>query len=99
MSYKGEKSKQKQEPIIDSATDQPTSLARQIERKLLGIRGRRQAVELPSVYEEVALVVFDFEQRQPKLHATFPDQSSPLRIERFFDELVGHFRRRNTYIP
>lgn len=99
MSYKGSRKREMREPLIDPGTGRPTNLALQIERKLLGIRGRRQPVELPSVYEEVALAVFDFEADQPRLHREFPGPKSPLRIERFFDALVGHFQRRNTYVP
>ena len=99
MSYKGTGDDGAREPLIDPGTGRPTNLALQIERKLLGIRGRRQPVELPSVYEEVALAVFDFEADQPRLHREFPGPKSLLRIERFFDALVGHFQRRNTYVP
>lgn len=99
MSFKGSGADEMPEPLIDPSTGGPTNLALQIERKLLGIRGRKQPVELPSVYEEVALAVFDFGLKRPKLHPDFPRPESPLRIERFYEELVGHFQRRNTYVP
>jgi hypothetical protein len=99
MSTKGKKTV-RPEPLIDPTTQQPTELARQIERKLLGIRGRQKPVELASVYEEVALAVIDFKaQPTARLNLTFPDPASPLRIERFYDNLVAHFHQRNTYIP
>lgn len=97
LSSKGKKGSE--EPLIDQKTGKPTPLALQIERKLLGIRGREKPVEMPAVYEEVALAVFDFEAPTARLNLTFPAPSSPLRIERFYDELVGHYRRRNTYVP
>ena len=96
MSYKS--SKKTPEPLIDKANN-PTPLARQIERKMLGIRGREKPVEMPSVYEEVALAVFDFGPDSARLRTDFPTPDSPLRIERFFDALVKHFKDRNSYVP
>ncbi|MBX5484011.1 MAG: hypothetical protein IRZ16_19475 [Myxococcaceae bacterium] len=84
------------EEIIDGHGE-PSPLARQIEGKLRGITGRAKPVELPTIYEEVALVVFDFDGERPKLHPNFPGPD--LRIETFYDRLVGRFRERNHYLP
>jgi hypothetical protein len=84
------------ERIIDEE-GKPTPLARQIEAKLRGIRGRQKPVELPTTYEEVALAVFDFGAKKPRLNTRFP--SAELRIEPFYDRLVASFRDRNKYVP
>ncbi|HEX2572680.1 MAG TPA: hypothetical protein VH877_24235 [Polyangia bacterium] len=85
------------EPLIDPMSGQPTSTATSIERKLLAAAGRKQSVDLASSYEAIALVVLDFSQSLPTVHPTFPDPA--LRIEGFFDRLVGSFRERNRYLP
>lgn len=81
---------------VVEADGSPTTLGKQIAAKLLGIRGRRSAGESPTTYEEVALVVLDFEGAEsPRAVATFPEPDSTLRIERFYDALVERFRERN----
>lgn len=85
----------KAERIIDT-NGEPTPLARQIEGKLLGIRGRSRPIDLPTTYEEVALPVVDFESSPPCLCPNFPGPD--LRIETFYDRLVSRFRERNHYL-
>lgn len=84
------------EEVID-ASGLPTALAHTIARKLSAARGRRSPTDLPSFYEEIALAVF--EPAPPcQLHPTFPDPTTGLRLEPFFDRLVERFRERNPHL-
>ncbi|MES2522657.1 MAG: hypothetical protein V4617_08175 [Gemmatimonadota bacterium] len=88
------------EPLIDAA-GQPTPLAESVVRKLAAARGRRATTELPSYYEEVAVMVFEYPV-QPgntaRLHPTFPSPASGLRIEPFFDNLMERFSERHPHL-
>lgn len=85
------------EEVIDSS-GQPTALAQRLKGLLQGVTGRSEPTSLPGAYEEATLLVLNFTAAPVPVHPTFPEPTSNLRIEDFFDRLMRCYRQRNPYL-
>lgn len=79
---------------FDLQTGQPKELLGRVSALLEQATGRVPTGN-PGSYEASALLVVDFDQDPPAVHPEYPAPDSPLRIERFFDRLMGEYWQRN----
>jgi hypothetical protein len=86
-------------PVNDETVDEngrPSRVLLRIRDLLCQTTGRDSSTGLLGSYVAASLVLVDFEAESgPVVHPTFPEVTSGLRIEGFFDRLMAIYRQRN----
>lgn len=76
----------------------PTEGLQRIAALLERANARRVVTEPSGSYEVSCLLLVDFNQDPPRIVQNFPDKTSVLRIDDFFDKLLAIYYQRNQFV-